>query len=1233
MSTAKWWVTGALVLAALLGGIRLVTTAFADPVLTVTSALAQNYLPADGHSTTTLTATVTVGGVPQPNVSVSFGVIDGGDVTLSARSAVTNSSGQATTTVTASATLGEQTLTTTAQNVVADKTLTLYGAPAAISLRMKPSSITADGVSTSTAVIIVTDSNGDRVPGQTVTLTTTGSASITPPVDKGDGIYPAGVTASKKAQTETLTATLGTLTATGTLIETAGAPATASVALSRGSIIANGTSTSTATATVRDANGNLVPGATVGWSTSDPGAGVTGGSGVTDGSGTTVTTITASTRAQTATVTATVGGLTGTAGLTETNGPVTGIALTLGSSSIAANGTSTTTATVTLTDANGNPVIGVNPADPSLDGSIDFTTSVAGAAGVTFTSASQVATDGGGQATTTITSSTTPGPQTITATAHATAVNASAQLRLYGSVTSVTLGLTPASVPAGTASTATATALATDVAGDPVPGQSVVFATSSDATFCAGCTTTVVTGADGRASIGVNGTADTGPKPFTATTAGKTAGATLVVYGSPSHIALGLTPTTVVADGTTTITATATVTDAAQGNGGTGGNGVPGQTVSLTRNGATVGTATDNGDGTYTATITASTTAQTETLVATDAAITASPTSASASLTETAGPAATVSVALSAATVVADGAAQSTATASVADAHGNPVLSDTVAITTSGDATVGTVTANGDGTYTATITASTTADQETITATDAATSAAGVATLTERPGPPVQLTLSPAGAHLASGGHLSYTATGVDAFGNNVGDVTAATTFSIAPDGSCTGPVCTAGVLGTHRVTGTDGRAGGTATLQVQGPDTVTVTPHSHALTANGISHTTVAALVRDAAGNPVSGIVVTFSNGSGSTSSLSFTPPTATTDAGGVASTVATASTHAGTVILTAGEDAASGTATERLTGARFVAAGFSAGRVAADGSSSTTATAQVVDGSGAPVPGETVTFASGGPTGPTVAHPSVVTDAGGNATDQVTSSTYGGSQPITVTDASSDVTADQFSVVLTLTQTATNGSFVHAAYQTMLGRDADTSSFSYWLGRLDGGTPRGSLALALARSAEYRTNVIGGTVASGVPDFYQLYLHRAADPGGIQYWVGRMAGIGGSPLSFEQVRLQFVGSWEYFNVTNNGDPGTIIDALYHDLLGRAAEPAGKSYWLTHFDVNTIARQFLFSVEGRQVLVEGYYSSILHRTFDRAGLDYWTRQLLTGASDENIIADFLSSDEYFQSH
>src|SRR5205807_2485904 len=57
--------------------------------------------------------------------------------------------------------------------------------------------------------------------------------------------------------------------------------------------------------------------------------------------------------------------------------------------------------------------------------------------------------------------------------------------------------------------------------------------------------------------------------------------------------------------------------------------------------------------------------------------------------------------------------------------------SESVMITTGGDAKVSTVTNNNDGTYTATITASKTADNETITANDSAKSLTKTATLTE----------------------------------------------------------------------------------------------------------------------------------------------------------------------------------------------------------------------------------------------------------------------------------------------------------------------------------------------------------------------------------------------------------------------------------------------------------------------------------------------------------------------
>src|SRR5436853_400296 len=119
--------------------------------------------------------------------------------------------------------------------------------------------------------------------------------------------------------------------------------------------------------------------------------------------------------------------------------------------------------------------------------------------------------------------------------------------------------------------------------------------------------------------------------------------------------------------------------------------------------------------------------------------------SAHQSLTETAGPAATVGVTLTPSSIVADGKATSQATATVTDAAGNLVTTDTVSFSTDGDVTFGPVANNGDGTYATTITASKTADHELITAEAVTTHQSGTATqpTTERPAPSLIVSLCP----------------------------------------------------------------------------------------------------------------------------------------------------------------------------------------------------------------------------------------------------------------------------------------------------------------------------------------------------------------------------------------------------------------------------------------------------------------------------------------------------------
>jgi hypothetical protein len=77
------------------------------------------------------------------------------------------------------------------------------------------------------------------------------------------------------------------------------------------------------------------------------------------------------------------------------------------------------------------------------------------------------------------------------------------------------------------------------------------------------------------------------------------------------------------------------------------------------------------------------------------------------------------------------------------------------------------------------------------------------------------LTLAPASASIPQGGSQGYTAAGLDAYNNSLGDMTGQTVFGIAPDGSCVGATCTANAAGPHTVTGNVSGKLGTATLLV----------------------------------------------------------------------------------------------------------------------------------------------------------------------------------------------------------------------------------------------------------------------------------------------------------------------------------------------------------------------------------------------------------------------------------
>jgi hypothetical protein len=96
-------------------------------------------------------------------------------------------------------------------------------------------------------------------------------------------------------------------------------------------------------------------------------------------------------------------------------------------------------------------------------------------------------------------------------------------------------------------------------------------------------------------------------------------------------------------------------------------------------------------------------------------------------------------------------------------------------------------------------------------------------------------------------------------------------------------------------------------------------------------------------------------------------------------------------------------------------------------------------------------------------------------------------------------------------------NTSYVYGIYSDALGRAPDPGA-SYWIDRLDAGGNRSAAAAAFLYTTEFKTDVVNA--------YYQQFLRRSSDPGGVNYWVGQLQ----HGVTDEALISLLVSSPEYF-------------------------------------------------------------------------------------------------------
>jgi hypothetical protein len=123
---------------------------------------------------------------------------------------------------------------------------------------------------------------------------------------------------------------------------------------------------------------------------------------------------------------------------------------------------------------------------------------------------------------------------------------------------------------------------------------------------------------------------------------------------------------------------------------------------------------------------------------------------------------------------------------------------------------------------------------------------------------------------------------------------------------------------------------------------------------------------------------------------------------------------------------------------------------------------------------------------------------------------------------------------------------------------------------------------------------------------------------------------------LSDEHLEANFLASPEYYRHSGGTNKGW-VDGMYQDLLARGADPSGEAVWVQALASGAtrdqIAYNFAASPEREAIRIRADYSQYLGRAVSAPEVANWVFAFEQGFSNEDVIAGFVASDEYFQKH
>ncbi|MCU1369952.1 MAG: Prenyltransferase [Ilumatobacteraceae bacterium] len=144
---------------------------------------------------------------------------------------------------------------------------------------------------------------------------------------------------------------------------------------------------------------------------------------------------------------------------------------------------------------------------------------------------------------------------------------------------------------------------------------------------------------------------------------------------------------------------------------------------------------------------------------------------------------------------------------------------------------------------------------------------------------------------------------------------------------------------------------------------------------------------------------------------------------------------------------------------------------------------------------------------------------------------------------------------------------------------------------------------------------------------DLFKQAFNRSIDPSGRAYWSNKLVTI-----TRPEMLARLTGSAEFYRKAGGTTP-TFVDAVYQSVLGRAADPSGRAFWINQLNkgrsVESVARTLVASSEYRRTQVKNTFQRVLDRQPTTGERDYWTAKLAS-TRVEVLIAGLASSAEFY---